>query len=135
ANSTASEIAKVISQLPELRILSIDKQFSLEDLEEISEGALKLETIILNRRGWEVYDAYLMPLAKLPRLKRLDIKMCPGDLTGAGLLEFVKKMEKDPNGQHDGFRFTIAKLWLSGIWFTKDKVNEVKDYIKRAFNG
>lgn len=122
-------LAQGISQLPELRRLMVNEYFSAKDVGTISEGVRKLEIMSLD--GTLIDDMYLEPIGKLPRLKELDVTG-HSEFTSAGLLRFIKRLEKDPDGQHRGFSLSISK---QGIELNRDHENHLRDQIKRGLKG
>ncbi|KAK3956027.1 hypothetical protein QBC32DRAFT_332281 [Pseudoneurospora amorphoporcata] len=72
-----------------------------------------------------------MSLAKLPRLKELDVTV-GAEFASVGLLKFIMRMETDSSGQRGGFSLSIAK---QGVELNEAHEVHSRDEIKRAFNG
>ncbi|KAK1781019.1 hypothetical protein QBC45DRAFT_75343 [Copromyces sp. CBS 386.78] len=122
----ARVLLKVYRNYPSFVAWLQTSTFPLRPSKASAKGARKLETISLD--GTLIHDAYLMSLAKLPRLKELDVTG-GAEFASVGLLKFIMRMETDSNGQRGGFSLSIAK---QGVELNEAHEVHLRDEIKRA---
>jgi hypothetical protein len=98
-------LADAIACCHELRELDTNELFTFEDIQQMCFSLPLLERIAMY--GDLIDDVFLAPIAKLSKLKSLNI-YGPSIISPDALLDFLDRIGADPDGEHEGLQVYIA---------------------------